>query len=69
VTTQLQLIIIITIIIIDCDFKLGISCTVFNLSCFVMRVCVAFVMCEFFNVWVCVCLGILMCGCVFVWVF
>jgi len=24
-------------------------------------------MCGFFNVWVCVCVGFLMCGCVYVW--
>ena len=26
-------------------------------------------MCGFCNVWVCVCLGFVMCGCLFVWVF
>jgi hypothetical protein len=35
-------------------------CIVVVLTCFVIRdVC----MCGFFNVWVCVCVGFVMCGC------
>jgi hypothetical protein len=38
-----------------------------------VRVCVGFVivgvcMCEFCNVWRCVCVGLCNCGCVYVWV-
>ena len=25
-------------------------------------------MCEFCNVWVCACVGFVMCGCVYVWI-
>jgi hypothetical protein len=55
------------------------SCTVVVLTCFVMCecvcvggvvmcVCVGFVMCGCVYVCVCVCVGFVMCGCVYVWV-
>jgi hypothetical protein len=31
--------------------------------------CVYVFMCGFCNVWVCVCVGFVMCGCLYVWVF
>ena len=42
-----------------------VSCTVIVLTCFV--IC-GVRMCGFCNVWVCVCVGFVMCGCVYVWV-
>ena len=39
------------------------TCTVFVLTCFV--VCVGVCMRGFCNVWVCVCVGFVMCGCVY----
>ena len=53
-TTKFQLIKTIRIITIDCDFQFIISCTVFDITCFVM--CGS------------VCVGFVMCGCVYVWV-
>ena len=39
------------------------SCTVVVLTCFVMCVCVGVSMCGFCNVWVCACVGFVMCAC------
>ena len=45
-------------------------CGCFNLFCNMwVCVCVGFVMCGCVYVWVCVCVGFVMCGCVYVWVF
>ena len=41
-----------------------VSCTVVVLTCFVTWEC----MYGFCNVWVCVCVGFVMCGCVYIWV-
>ena len=50
-----------------CDYFLCcISCIVVVLTCFVMCDCVC--MCGFCNLWMCVCVGVVMCGCVYVWV-
>ena len=50
-------------------FLLGISCTVFVLTSTVV-VLTSFVMCGWVYVWVCVCVGFVLCGCVcvYVWV-
>jgi hypothetical protein len=41
------------------------TCTVVFLTCFVICVC----MCRFYNLWMCVCMGFVMCGSVYEWVF
>ena len=44
-------------------------CGCFNLFCNMwVCVCVGFVMCECVYVWVCACVGFVMCECVYVWV-
>ena len=44
-------------------------CLVLWLFCNVwVCVCVGVCMCGLCNVWVCVCVGFVMCGCVYVWV-
>jgi len=47
-----------------CDYFIWcVSCTVVVFPCFVIcGVC----MCGFCNVWVCVCMGFVMCGCVYI---
>jgi hypothetical protein len=45
------------------SFHLAVSSAVFVLTCFVMCGCGGDC-----NVWVCVCVGFVMCGCVYVWV-
>jgi len=50
-----------------CDYFIWcVSCTVFVLNCFVMC---GVRMCGFCKVWLCVRMGFVMCGCVYVWVF
>ena len=49
-----------------CDYFIWcVSCTVVVLTCFVKCGCVGVGFC---NVWVCVCVGSVMCECVYVWV-
>jgi hypothetical protein len=56
----------------DCLILLcNLHCGCFNLFCNVwvnVRVCGDVYMCGFCNVCVCVCVGFLMCGCVYVWI-